>query len=91
MAGICHLVCPPARPCPVGLKFKETNGINMEHAVIRGEQSKSRSYLQTFGQFGPPKFVLLFWRGLGYTRLKILVGYLIPNYTILGRVGVGYG
>ena len=73
------------------LEFKESNGINMEHAATGGEQSKSRSHLQTFWQFGPPKFILLFWRGPIPDPIKSSVGYLIPNAQILGRLGIGYG
>ena len=91
MAKICHFVCPPARPRPVGLEFKETNGINTENTVMRGEQSKSRSHLRTFGQFGPPKIILLFWRGPIPNPIKSSVGYLIPNTQILGRLDIGYG
>ena len=42
------------------LEFKESNGNNMEHAVVGGEESKPRSHLQAFWKFGPAKLILLF-------------------------------
>ena len=72
-------------------KFKESNKIKLEHAVLGGKQSKLRSHLQTFGQFEPPKFILLFWRGPIPDPIKSSVGYLIPNNQILVTVDIGYG
>ena len=76
------------------LELKESNGINMEQPAYGGgsiEIEVPSANFSAIWTFGPPKFILLFWRGPIPDPIKSSVGYLIPNTQILGRLGIGYG